>query len=146
MKNQALLPYLVIARINNFTKDKPHDAVDMVWVDKSGLRFVLTPTGFTPAIQYSYMSLFKQLRNDFEKLKTEYAKLQNEYDKLQNLSNYTNSDTNNDLGKKSKKHILGVIDNPRGNYTDAEKLSEIKRYLNFKLKSSFKKYINSYKP
>ena len=131
-KNDPFLPYLVIARMNNFTKDKPEDANDMVWINKDGLRFVLTPIGFTPAIQYSYMSLFKRLRNEFDKLKGVHITLQNECDKLKTNNEHQKSDTTNDLGKKSKKHILGVIENTRGNYTDAEKLDEIKRYLNFK--------------
>lgn len=67
VKGDLLLPYLVIAKLLGYTKENPDVSEDMIWLSKDGERMVLTKTGFVPVLTYSYMTLYKELKEDSDK-------------------------------------------------------------------------------
>lgn len=133
-----MAPYLEIANLNKFEKEKPDDENDMVWIDHrfgSPQRLVLTRRGFISAVQYAQQEKIQEQGKEIAHLKATIQNNENnkkllvEAQESLRMANQQISDLNNTsllIGKTTRKNIRAILES---RLPEMQKIEEIKNII-----------------
>lgn len=90
-----------------------------VYIDSEGIKYVLTKKGFVNAVMENYHFLYDKLVEELESKNIDYTLLKNNYSKLVTLSK--------GVTEKQQLKLYTILSS---NINDAEKVKQLKKYLN----------------